>query len=165
MTTRQSMMRLAIEMAIMVTLAVVIGVSWNYRLLANAWTGKSAAAPKAAEGVSAPIPLPLGLMQVKELYDGKEATFIDSRDRVAYGSGHIKGAISLPLMDAATAIPEFGNRVPKNATLVVYCSGYACEDSMELGRQLLAIGYTTVYYFDGGFPAWRDAGYPIARRP
>jgi len=164
MVTKQSM-RLAIEMAIMVALAAVIGVSWNYRLLVNAWTGMSAEAPKATEGISAPIPLPLGLMQVKELYDGKEAMFIDSRDRVAYGSGHIKGAISLPLMDAATAIAEFGNRVPRNATLVVYCSGYACEDSMEVGRQLLAIGYTTVYYFDGGYPAWRDAGYPIARRP
>lgn len=165
MVAKQEMMRLAVEMAIMVALAVVIGVTWNYRLLVNAWSGKSVEAPRTTEGVQAPIPLPLGLMQVKELYDGRGAIFIDSRDRFAYGSSHIKGAISLPLSEAATAIVEFGNRVPRNATLVVYCSGYACEDSMELGQQLLAIGYTTVYYFDGGFPAWRDAGYPVERRP
>ncbi len=44
--------------------------------------------------------------------------------------------------------------------LVVYCSGYDCHDSRDLATRLLAAGYRTVYVFEGGYPEWRDAGYP-----
>jgi rhodanese-related sulfurtransferase len=146
---------------VVVILASVIGIGLNWKLLANAWSGKVVAkAPAGASQLA--IPLPLGLMQVKELFDKKEAVIIDSRDRNTYAAGHIKGAISLPLLEAGTLVAEFSGRIPKNAMLVVYCNGYACEDSVELGKQLIAAGYATVYYFDGGFPAWRDARYPTA---
>ncbi|WP_041972132.1 rhodanese-like domain-containing protein [Geobacter sp. OR-1] len=150
-----------LEALIVLLLATVIGIGSNWKLLSNALSGNVMA--KASSGAAqTAIPLPLGLMQVKELFDKKEAVIIDSRDRNTYAGGHIKGAISLPLMDADKLIPELGSSVPKNAMLVVYCSGYACEDSIELGKQLISAGYGTVYYFDGGFPAWRDARYPIA---
>ncbi len=158
--SRALIFRLLAEMGLLLALAVIVGVGWNFRLLKNAWSGR-ATAVTAAESNRA-IPFPLGLMQVKELFDKKEATIIDARDRHAFAAGHIKGAISLPLTEAATMVPEITSRVPKSALLVIYCNGYACEDSVELGRQLLAAGYRTVYYFDGGLPAWRDAKYPMA---
>jgi rhodanese-related sulfurtransferase len=155
------MQTLLLESVVLLLLASLVGIGLNWALLSNAWSGKSVvSAPSGAS--QAAIPMPLGLIQVKELFDKKEATILDARDRNAYAAGHIKGALSLPLSEAATMVPEFSSRVPKSALLVIYCNGYACEDSVDLGKQLLAAGYGTVYYFDGGLPAWRDAKYPMA---
>lgn len=154
---------ICIEMAVLVALAFAIGIAWNHRLLMNALTGQAtAAAPAGAPQMA--IPMPLGLMQVKELFDKREAVIIDARERNSFAAGHIKGATSMPLSEAESLIPEFSGRVPKSAILVAYCNGYACEDSVELGKKLIAAGYASVYYFDGGLPAWRDAGYPLGKR-
>lgn len=150
-----------LEILLLLLLASVTGIGLNWKLLANAWSGKAVTSLPATAPQTA-IPLPLGLMQVKELFDKNEAVIIDSRDRNAFAAGHIKGAISVPLMDAGSLVTEFSGRVPKSALLVIYCNGYACEDSVELGKQFISAGYSTVYYFDGGFPAWRDANYPTA---
>jgi rhodanese-related sulfurtransferase len=150
-----------LEMVILLLIASLIGIGVNRKLLVNAWSGKAITAPPSGASQLA-IPLPLGLMQVKELFDKNEAVIIDSRDRNAFSTGHIKGAVSLPMMESGALVGEFSGRIPKTAMLVVYCNGYACEDSIELGKQFISAGYGTVYYFDGGFPAWRDAKYPIA---
>lgn len=150
-----------LESLLLLFLASMVGIGMNWKLLANTWSGKAVvSAPSGAS--QAAIPLPLGLMQVKELFDRNEATIIDSRDSTTYAAGHIKGALSLPLADAVKLLPELSGRIPKTAMLVVYCSGYSCEDSVELGKQFISAGYANVYYFDGGFPAWRDAHYPTA---
>jgi rhodanese-related sulfurtransferase len=160
---RADILRLCAEMAVLVALAFAVGVAWNHRVLMNAWSGRATAtAPAGVQQVV--IPLPLGLMQVKELFDKREAVMIDARDRNSFSGGHIKGAMAMPLSEAETLIPEFSGRVPKKAMLVIYCNGYACEDSVELGKKLIAAGYSSVYYFDGGLPAWRDAGYPLGKR-
>lgn len=160
---RAELVRLVAEIGVLVLLAVVIGLAWNYRLLKTVWSSSTTAAVPVQTVPQMAIPLPLGLMQVKELFDKKGAVIIDARDRNAYGTGHIKGAISLPLMEAASLVPELSDRVPKDAVLIVYCNGYACEDSVDLGKQLLSAGYQTVYYFDGGYPAWLDARYPVGK--
>jgi rhodanese-related sulfurtransferase len=152
---------LIVESVILLLLASLVGIGVNRKLLVSTWSGKPiVSAP--SSGPQMAIPLPLGLMQVKELFDRKEAVIIDSRDRNTFASGHIKGAVPLPLLESATAVPEFSGRIPKTAMLVIYCNGYACEDSVELGKLLISAGYSAVYYFDGGFPAWRDANYPTA---
>ena len=161
--TRDELKRLGVEIAVLLLLATVIGLGWNFKLLKGVWSASRTTAVPVQTAPQMAIPLPLGLMQVKELFDKKEAVFVDARDRNAYGTGHIRGAISLPLMEASTLVPELSDRVPKDAVLVVYCNGYACEDSVDLGKQLLSAGYRTVYYFDGGFPAWLDAKYPVGK--
>ena len=154
--------RLLKEILALILLAAAIGIGINHRLLLNAWHGTAVSTVPAGKGSQAAIPLPLGIMQVKELFDSKEAVIIDSRARHAYAEGHIAGALSLPLMEADAQIADLLKKVPASAMLVLYCNGYACEDSIDLGRKLIAAGYGSVYYFDGGFPAWRDADYPIA---
>lgn len=162
---RAELVRLMVEIGIIVLLSVIIGLSWNYRLLSTVRTASKTTSVPVSTPPGMAIPLPLGLMQVKELYDKKGAVMVDARDRNAYGAGHIRGAMSLPLTEASSLVPELIGRVPKDAVLVIYCSGYACEDSVDLGKQLLAAGYRTVYYFDGGFPAWLDAKYPVGKGP
>jgi rhodanese-related sulfurtransferase len=159
---KSSSIRLAAEMALIVLAATAIGIAWNHRLLYNAWTGRAPAAGHSAPAASAllDIPLPLGLMQAKELYDRNEALFVDARDFRSFSSGHIQKAVSLPAGTSDIRIPIFIDSVPLATTLVVYCNGYDCRDSRDLGTKLLKAGYRKVYVFEGGWPEWHDAGFP-----
>lgn len=153
--------RLLAEMALILLAAATVGIVWNHKLLLSAWTGNAPAGAHAEEvQAQGKIPLPLGLMQAKELCDRKEATFVDARDENAFAELHIIGATSLPAGEVAASIYRFRAEVPTTTTLVVYCNGYDCHDSREVGRMLLENGYRSVYVFEGGFPEWRDAGYP-----
>jgi rhodanese-related sulfurtransferase len=155
------------DMVAVTMVAVLLGIAWNHTLLLNAWRGKtlnSAAKPATPPGQPvALLPLPAGLMQVKDFYDRKEALFIDARDRTAYAAGHIKGALALPVGESEQELPRFMERVPVTTMIVVYCNGYDCHDSSTLAERLLKGGYRTVFVFEGGYPEWRDAGYPIAK--
>lgn len=150
--------KLLVEMVTIFVVAVAVGIAWNYSILYRSWTGSAPGGETGAPERS--LPLPLGLMQVKSLYDGKGAIFVDARDVAAFAAGHIKGAVSLPVGDFAARLPRFIAQVKTTATLVSYCNGYDCHDSRELGTKLLLAGFRTVYLFEGGYPEWRDAGYP-----
>jgi len=154
--------RVLAEMAIIFLFAAAVGIAWNQKLLRQAWTGNAPAssAANAAAALQGSVPLPLGLMQVKELHERREALFVDARDETAFSAGHIAGAVSLPLGMTGTALPKFKRDLPKEKPLVVYCGGYDCHDSRDLAGRLLAAGYRTVYVYEGGYPEWRDAGYP-----
>lgn len=148
--------------AIMVT-ATVFGLWWNRSLISGIATGKGIVADSISEAPSqSSLPLPLGLMQVKELFDRHEAVFVDARDIATYRQGHITGSISLPV----AALQEGGGTVLSGTAfsrpLVVYCNGFACHDSKTVAVSLIKAGYGTVYVFEGGFPEWQSAGYPVA---
>jgi rhodanese-related sulfurtransferase len=152
--------KLLAEMAAIFLVAVAVGIAWNHSLLYRAWTGNASDAESARPEGN--IPLPLGLVQVKELYDRKGALFVDARDAAAFAAGHIEGAVSLPVGEFSVWLPRFNAQVKTSAMLVAYCNGYDCQDSRELAAKLLQAGYRTVFVFEGGFPEWRDAGYPTA---
>jgi rhodanese-related sulfurtransferase len=161
--TSNSIQRSLAEIIAIIVIASTIGISWNFRLLQNAWQGLPAITtppPTSAPGMEA-LPLPLGLMQVKELYDRKEIIIVDAREGKSYAEGHISGAISLPLADIDQQLSGFTKGVPPGAMIVVYCNGFDCHDSMTLGKRLLQGGFQQVYIFEGGYPEWRDAGYPV----
>uniref|UniRef100_A0A831XEE5 Rhodanese-like domain-containing protein n=1 Tax=Geobacter metallireducens TaxID=28232 RepID=A0A831XEE5_GEOME len=160
--------RLAAEMAVIVLMAAMIGIAWNHRLLLEVFRGQGGQTPPAAAAApstpaAAATPLPLGLMQVKELFDTGEAVIIDARDRETFRKGHIRGAVSLPVGDSDGLIPPFAERTPREKLLVVYCGGYDCHDSKLLGEKLLGAGFGQVFVYEGGFPEWRDAGHPVAQ--
>lgn len=158
--------KLLAEMAVIFLAAAAFGIAWNHQLLVNAWSGKSIAsaptAPAPAAGEAA-IPLPLGLQQVKELYDRNEAIIVDARDRTDFAEGHIKGAILLPVGEVERELPRFRERAALTAMIVVYCNGYSCHDSRTLADRLIGAGWRQVFVFEGGYPEWRDAGYPVER--
>jgi rhodanese-related sulfurtransferase len=151
-----------VEMALIFLFAAAVGIAWNQKLIRQAWTGNAPAssASNAAAPLQGSVPLPLGLLQVKEFYERREALFVDARDETAFSAGHIAGAVSLPLGMAGMALPKFKRDLPKEKPLVVYCGGYDCHDSRDLAVRLLDEGYRSVYVYEGGYPEWRDAGYP-----
>lgn len=150
-------------MAFIVLIAVVTGIVWNHRLLWNVFNGTIAdatttlPAPASREATM----LPAGLMQAKELFDQKEAVFIDAREPSVYALGHIQGAVSLPVAKVDSALQNFMNETPLDAILIVYCSGYGCHDSNNVAEKLQARGYDTIFLFEGGYPEWKNAGFPI----
>jgi rhodanese-related sulfurtransferase len=78
-----------------------------------------------------------------------------------FASGHLPGAINLPLEGFAAlaqrALPD------KGAAIVVYCASATCANSHIAQQKLLALGYRDVRAYKGGKAAWRDAGFPLER--
>lgn len=88
--------------------------------------------------------------EAKEMMDTQEVIVLDVREQNEYDSGHIPGAVLLPVgtidEDTATAvIPE------KDSTVLVYCrSG---NRSKTASSALAELGYTNIYEF-GGINTW-----------
>jgi rhodanese-related sulfurtransferase len=154
-----------IEICLIVIVAATAGIAWNRTLLAGAWRGESTPQAQAAAPKGEELPMPIALSQVKEMHDGKQAVIVDARSAANYALGHIAGAVALPLEEARKnpQLSPLKTKVPADATIIVYCNGFSCHDSMDLGKLLMQAGYASVYVYEGGFPEWRDAGYPIAK--
>ena len=86
----------------------------------------------------------------KEMMDTQEVIILDVRERDEYDSGHIPGAVLLPVgtIDedtAAEVIPE------TDSTILVYCrSG---NRGKTASSALADLGYTNIYEF-GGINTW-----------
>ena len=80
---------------------------------------------------------------------------LDARETAEYNVSHLKKAIHVGFDDFE--ISKVINRIKdKNKTIVVYCSvGVRSEN---IGKQLLAEGYTTVYNLYGGIFEWINKG-------
>jgi rhodanese-related sulfurtransferase len=155
-------------MALIVALSATAGIAWNRTLLVQAWRGETTQqsqhlATAAAAPATDATPMPVMLQQVKELYDAKQCVIIDARSAEDYAKGHISDAVALPLEKAQNpAAIASALKAPKDAMLIAYCNGFSCHDSMELGKLLIRAGYTSVYVYEGGYPEWRDSGFPVA---
>lgn len=88
--------------------------------------------------------------EAKEMMDSQEVIILDVREQGEYDSGHIPGAVLLPVgtideTTAAEVIPE------KDSTVLVYCrSG---NRSKTASSTLAELGYTNIYEF-GGINTW-----------
>jgi len=151
------------EICLIVVVSASVGIVWNRTLLTSAWRGETAGQAQAAPA-GEELPMPVGLTQVKQMYDAKQAVIVDARSSANFAEGHIAGALTLPL-EVARKNPArpFKVKLPADATIIAYCNGFSCHDSMDLGKILMHAGYATVYVYEGGFPEWHDAGYPVAK--
>lgn len=149
--------RIIVEAAGILVVGTLFGLCWNGSLLLAEWRGVPATEAHQEE----PLPLPAPLPQVKELFDARQAVFVDARSPASFRKGHIPGAVSFPAEEGDGPFPAFRSAHGPETTLVVYCNGYGCPDSMEVGRRLLGKGYRNVLVFEGGIPEWHDAGYPV----
>lgn len=71
----------------------------------------------------------------------------------------IPGSRRVPLDHVGREVA--GSQVPKDTTIVVYCSGPTCPQSRAAAEKLTALGFTDVRAFEGGLQAWKDAGRPL----
>ena len=99
----------------------------------------------------------------KELKNGN-ATLIDIRESEELSqNGKIDGSVHSPRgmieFHADDSLPYHKPEFDRNKRLILHCAGG--------GRSALAtvtlkqMGYNNVAHLDGGFNAWKEAGYPV----
>jgi rhodanese-related sulfurtransferase len=100
----------------------------------------------------------------------KGAVVIDARVPAEYAEMHIKGAKSVlyrevhPRESKLSPDDKFDlAKLPaeKNTPLVFYCNGSPCWKGYKAAAAAIKAGYTHVYWFRDGLPAWMDKGYPV----
>jgi rhodanese-related sulfurtransferase len=91
---------------------------------------------------------------------GKGALFLDARPLAFYEMSHIPGALALPEDDFEKAFARIEPRLRSSFDIVVYCSGFGCEASHMVARQLKQRGIPALVLSEG-WPAWTEAGYPV----
>lgn len=106
--------------------------------------------------------------QVRKLIE-QGVPLYDTRVAHEYQEGHIKGAISLPYKENSSKTVNFDSTLDswdiaqlpkdKNAPVIFACNGPECWKSYKSAKVALDAKYTKVYWFRGGFPEWKEAGF------
>lgn len=87
-----------------------------------------------------------GKSEQKNLY------VVNVLDELLYNDAHIKGSIQVALTDLAQKAQSWR----KDATIVTYCSNYACTASSYAARMLKKMGFEKVYAYEGGMAEWHQ---------
>ena len=97
--------------------------------------------------------------EAKALFDDG-VIFVDVRKDSDWEAGRVPDAIHIELKKVYS--PEtLGEEIPKDQKVVIYCNGEKCMRSSKACAKAVEWGFTQVYYYRDGFPAWKAAGYPV----
>jgi rhodanese-related sulfurtransferase len=121
-----------------------------------------------------PTSLPGGkIINAAEARDliSKGVPVFDVRVADEYETAHVPGAISIPYKESSAKEVGFDaaedkfalNKLPKDksAPLVMYCDGTICWKSYKSATLAIQAGWKNIYWFRGGFPEWKEAGFPV----
>ena len=92
----------------------------------------------------------------KELIKGK-AVLLDVRPNQEFESGHLRGAINIPIGELADRMTE----LTRDRLIITYCRGEYCLFADEAAELLRANGYDVVR-LEGGWPEWQSEGRPTS---
>jgi hydroxyacylglutathione hydrolase len=94
-------------------------------------------------------------LEVTERQRPDGVVVLDVRDEGEWNTGHIPGALNLPLGDLEERLGE----IPRDRPVIVHCqTGARAAMAASLLR---ARGFNEVRLFPGGFAEWRAAGLPV----
>ena len=95
--------------------------------------------------------------QATQLYNRDDAVFVDLRGENAYLSGHLPGAVNLPLdrlYQQTEKLKQYGGR-----PVILYDD--TDYKARKAGFKLKKLGIDNVYQLKGGIGAWQAAGLPM----
>ena len=98
-------------------------------------------------------------------HGAKDVLFADARPQPDYESGHITGALHLPVDQFETWIDGFIETADPSTTIITYCDGPHCPLGKALAEQLYFAGYDNVRHLHNGWSRWKKAGGPDAYGP
>ena len=98
----------------------------------------------------------ISLEEAKAMMDGGNAVVIDVRQPDEWASGHVAGAMHIPVDDVGARIDE----LPADKDLLFICamgvrSGLACEMAAAMN-----LDTARLFNIEAGTPAWIQANYP-----
>jgi rhodanese-related sulfurtransferase/DNA-binding MarR family transcriptional regulator len=99
---------------------------------------------------------PITREELLERAQNGDVIILDVRPQEEYRSGHITGALSIPLNLLEQRLSE----IPIDQEVVAYCRGPYCVLATEAVRYLRELGYYAIRLEDG-YPEWRDSGLPV----
>jgi rhodanese-related sulfurtransferase/predicted transcriptional regulator len=94
--------------------------------------------------------------ELLKLARSKKVVVVDTRPANEYASGHIAGAISIPVDQLHRRLEA----LPKGKDYVAYCRGPYCVYADRAVQVLRASGRRARRLVEG-FPEWRAAGFPV----
>ncbi len=93
----------------------------------------------------------------EEMHDKESFLLLDVRENDEWFSGHLPGALHVPLADLKTNIEAIAP--DKSTLLILYCrSGVRSASGVQALQQS---GYTNVFSMKGGIRLWKAQGYPV----
>jgi len=117
----------------------------------------SSGAEADTSGLSSLI-IDISVDQAYEAYlNDPDLIIVDVRSGPEYESGHIKGALLIPVSQLKEKLDE----IPRDRPILVYCNGSSCNRSGNAAAILAANGFKEIYDLaGGGIDEWIDKGYP-----
>jgi len=91
--------------------------------------------------------------KVQKLLD-TDTVFIDARFARDFKSGHLEGAISLPVDANDVERQKVTAEIAKDARIVLYCQSASCKFAEIVAIKLIADGFTDISIFKGGWQEW-----------
>ena len=94
-----------------------------------------------------------------------ELVVVDVREPDEFESGHIPGAVNIPRgwleFKADRTCPTYDEQIAPDRPLLITCTigGRSALAAVALQE----LDYADVTNLEGGFEAWKDAGYPVTR--
>ena len=102
----------------------------------------------------------IGPLEATQLSNRDDAVFLDIREDGEYKTGHIPGAVHIPLKQLPDRLRELEKH--RARPLIAYCrSG---NRSNGAGSVLKKNGFESVYNLGGGITAWQSANLPVVKR-
>jgi 3-mercaptopyruvate sulfurtransferase SseA len=100
--------------------------------------------------------------ELKKMIDSKAVDFlvVSNDPQESFEEGHIPGAISFPWVDTLKTPVT----LPRNKTLILYCSCSHEEDSSDMAAKLARFGYRNIKVLEGGFLKWSELKYRIEKK-
>jgi TolB-like protein/rhodanese-related sulfurtransferase/Flp pilus assembly protein TadD len=92
------------------------------------------------------------------------ALLVDLRPTADFERGHIPGTVSLSAPELLSR-ESLGAFAQSDDPVIFSCMGKYCAYSAYGAAKARLWGYSRVYRFAGGYPAWLAAGYPVGTGP
>lgn len=109
----------------------------------------------------------LTVEEAKAWFDSGKALFVDVRNPINYGRGHIRKAHAAPYDDkkeGAGPRQAFLKNLPsdKGAPIVMYSHGETGWKSFHVARDAIKAGYRNVMWMREGFKGWEARGFAVS---
>lgn len=94
--------------------------------------------------------------ELRERMSAGDVVVLDVRPEPEFQSGHIAGAVSVPVKELAARLKD----LPNDRQVVAYCRGPYCVFANEAVQMLRQEGIPAAR-LDEGYPEWAAAGLPV----